>query len=455
MSMKFLVIIIFSCLYVVVIEGEALLETLYWQVKPFIFNNSEGKIDGIIPRIFEEGQYYCYQNRTENETLIAYVEGIETRKKFYDLLRSDLDYGDGRLKNVNPNTAVWGPDFSFSTARNKSFEKRRNLKSFRLMKSSEMAVIVPRYMISLPNKILRGILSCQQIILLTLVLAIMFGILIWMTERINNEEFAKPFMRGMGTGIWWSLVSMTTVGYGDVVPRSLIGRMIAMVWVFIGVMIACVMTATTTEIVTGVDDLNVYGKTVSVLENSIEAKVSSEDFRAIIKPEESYEKVLESVRKGNVFAAMINADIAAWLQEEIQDDSRKTPLRIVQKLPANLYINVLISLNISREAKNIFKCMYTQSDEVYDRSVERFRRYCHTETLYLDSFGDLFRENIVVQILLGAIVVLVVLGFIFEYFTKKSTHRKGGTIRNDNIELLEKNGNVVHECQCKNGTFKE
>ena len=231
--------------------------------------------------------------------------------------------------------------------------------------------------------------------------------------------------------------------------------MIAMVWVFIGVMIACVMTATTTEIVTGVDDLNVYGKTVSVLENSIEAKVSSEDFRAIIKPEESYEKVLESVRKGNVFAAMINADIAAWLQEEIQDDSRKTPLRIVQKLPANLYINVLISLNISREAKNIFKCMYTQSDEVYDRSVERFRRYCHTETLYLDSFGDLFRENIVVQILLGAIVVLVVLGFIFEYFTKKSTHRKGGTIRNDNIELLEKNGNVVHECQCKNGTFKE
>jgi len=65
---------------------------------------------------------------------------------------------------------------------------------------------------------------------------------------------------------------MTTVGYGDVVPSSPLGRTIALFWLFIGMMIGCVMTATMTDIVSGVSDLTVRGKVVAVLEDSNDSR---------------------------------------------------------------------------------------------------------------------------------------------------------------------------------------
>jgi voltage-gated potassium channel len=45
-------------------------------------------------------------------------------------------------------------------------------------------------------------------------------------------------------GIWWSVVTVTTVGYGDVYPRSVDGRIIAMLVMFVGIGFLSVLTAT-------------------------------------------------------------------------------------------------------------------------------------------------------------------------------------------------------------------
>lgn len=400
--------------------SDSIFEVVYWEVKPFIFRTAKGTLDGIIPRIFSKGQRYC-----ANRTLVKYQRQL-VRKEFYDLLRSDLPYGTGELVNVSKSKAVWVPIVSFDD-KDADYEVKRHLRSFELFKSTEIAIIVPRNLVSLPNKILRGILSCGQIILIAILLSMLFGILIWIAERLYNKEFPKSFIKGAGTGVWWSLVSMTTVGYGDVVPRSLIGRLVAMIWVFIGVMIACVMTATTTEIVTGVEDLNVYGKTVSVLEKSVEER-RAKDYRAIVRPTKSYHDAIELVREGEVFAAMVNADVAAWYQEEIHDDTQKVPLRIIQTVPASLPINCLMTLNATKEIKAAVRCMHTARDEVYDEPVDRFRQYCHTETLYHDSVSDLFSHTFI-QILTGIISCLVVIGLTFELYTKKYTEQKRGQHR--------------------------
>jgi voltage-gated potassium channel len=40
---------------------------------------------------------------------------------------------------------------------------------------------------------------------------------------------------GLGDALWWSMITVSTVGYGDVVPVTTLGRSVAGVLVFVGI----------------------------------------------------------------------------------------------------------------------------------------------------------------------------------------------------------------------------
>jgi ABC-type amino acid transport substrate-binding protein len=77
--------------------------------------------------------------------------------------------------------------------------------------------------------------------LLGLLLAV--GLVVWLFERRRNEQFGGSAAEGIGSGLWWSAVTMTTVGYGDKAPSSVGGRAVAMVWMFVSVVITSSFTA--------------------------------------------------------------------------------------------------------------------------------------------------------------------------------------------------------------------
>jgi voltage-gated potassium channel len=51
---------------------------------------------------------------------------------------------------------------------------------------------------------------------------------------------------GFGDGIWWAIVTATTVGYGDVAPATLAGRLIAVVLMLTGVGLISTLAASIT-----------------------------------------------------------------------------------------------------------------------------------------------------------------------------------------------------------------
>ncbi|WP_197440659.1 transporter substrate-binding domain-containing protein [Polystyrenella longa] len=69
-------------------------------------------------------------------------------------------------------------------------------------------------------------------------------------RRHNREQFNKGWIRGISAGMWWAAVTLTTVGYGDKVPRTLGGRMIGLVWMFAGLFIIAGFTAAVTSALT-------------------------------------------------------------------------------------------------------------------------------------------------------------------------------------------------------------
>ncbi len=63
-----------------------------------------------------------------------------------------------------------------------------------------------------------------------LLLFMLSGVFIWVVEVRNNGQFAT-----IGDGFWWSIITFSTTGYGDKVPVTFIGRLIAVVTILVGI----------------------------------------------------------------------------------------------------------------------------------------------------------------------------------------------------------------------------
>ncbi len=67
--------------------------------------------------------------------------------------------------------------------------------------------------------------------------------LIWLLERRHNPDFAEPYRQGIWDSFYWSVVTMSTVGYGDKVARGTRGRVLALLWIAMGTLVFASFTA--------------------------------------------------------------------------------------------------------------------------------------------------------------------------------------------------------------------
>jgi len=165
------------------------------------------------------------------------------------------------------------------------------------------------------------------------ILLLAFGSLVWLFERhANPDEFGGSVDRGIGSGFWWAAVTMTTVGYGDKSPRTLGGRLVALVWMFAAIIVISSFTAAITSSLTvsqlsstieSADDLKQI-RTGTVTDSASETWLDAKNLRK--RSFASLEDALEAVEQGNIEAVVYDAPLLRFrLRENDYDNVRLLP----------------------------------------------------------------------------------------------------------------------------------
>ncbi|GAB6190081.1 potassium channel family protein [Marinitoga arctica] len=70
----------------------------------------------------------------------------------------------------------------------------------------------------------------NRLLLIILIFVIFIGILLYIAEFGKNPEINSLF-----DAFWWLIVTIATVGYGDIVPKTEVGKIIGMIIIILGV----------------------------------------------------------------------------------------------------------------------------------------------------------------------------------------------------------------------------
>jgi len=73
----------------------------------------------------------------------------------------------------------------------------------------------------------------------TIVITLVSGVFMTVVDRENYPT--------IGSGLWWAVQTTTTVGYGDNVPTTVAGRLVAVLVMFFGIGFLTIITAAITS----------------------------------------------------------------------------------------------------------------------------------------------------------------------------------------------------------------
>lgn len=72
----------------------------------------------------------------------------------------------------------------------------------------------------------------------------MLIVLVAAVAELEAERGApRANITSFGDALWWAVATVTTVGYGDLYPVTLAGRVVATALMFVGIALVSIMTA--------------------------------------------------------------------------------------------------------------------------------------------------------------------------------------------------------------------
>jgi polar amino acid transport system substrate-binding protein len=201
-----------------------------------------------------------------------------------------------------------------------------------------------------------------------------FGFFVWLFERKRNAQFGGSRIEGIGSGFWWSAVTMTTVGYGDKSPVTLPGRLVALVWMFSAIIMISGFTGAIASSLTvgslqgkvrGLDDLP--SVRVAAVDGSTSA-LFLRDQRIAFTPVHDVDEAMEGLLKDRYQAIVHDRPI---LHHMIQDRRLANVAVLPERFERQLYAFVMPLGGELRKDLNVVLLEVTNSPQ-WIRLLEQY-----------------------------------------------------------------------------------
>ena len=422
----------------------------YYEVPPFIYKNEKGNLVGIIPNMTRKMSEVCqvdfnfryrlksgkhlYQLMQDDKFMERYKKGQWvwlpiTQFIPYELL-DKLQYCDNLhtcrqdvLSNQSETSGSGASQEYDDEDNNNDMENDEDNESELLsnlgsdyvleLYYTKIDVMVQRSKFGILAKIRNGVIECRYMFLMGFLLSIIFAVFIWFIERWKNTDFPKH-SGGVLTGLWLGLVTMTTVGYGDITPKSAIGRTLTIAWALTGVMLTSLVTSAMTTAFESTDYLKLAGKTVVAVEGSHEALIAQANYSAEVRTVSNYTTLFDDLADKKYDIGVVNSDVRKYHQKKFD------LLRLVKQSPGY----ELLMLYPKNENNVTLDCIdkYTNySHNNDDLGNEYYRQREHEERIDLDiNVGEFFSDPSILTVsILAALCIMFALLFETTSYLKK------------------------------------
>ncbi|MGI6855307.1 transporter substrate-binding domain-containing protein [Mesorhizobium sp. 1B3] len=158
-----------------------------------------------------------------------------------------------------------------------------------------------------------------QAILALICISLVVGMLIWLFERRHNEDFGGGAAKGLFNSLWWSTIAATQASTGELSPRTVPGRALAVLWMVGSIIAIAVFTAGVTSVLTvkqmeGLvqSESDLASVKVGALANSsTDAYLAGTHIRHSGYP--SVQAGLDALRSGQIDAFVYDRPLLSWL----------------------------------------------------------------------------------------------------------------------------------------------
>jgi ABC-type amino acid transport substrate-binding protein len=185
---------------------------------------------------------------------------------------------------------------------------------------------------------LRNFFSLQffRIVALLILIIFIFGSILWLVERDQNRRQFRPGLIGLFDGLWWSAVTMTTVGYGDKAPKTRLGRIIAIVWMLTAIVTISAFTASIASTLTvqslggsieDLDDMRNSEKIGCVYASSSEAFLNNNDITTDVLYND-IEKALHALSARDIEVLVYDKTVLDYFISQLQLSNKVSLLQV-------------------------------------------------------------------------------------------------------------------------------